>query len=124
MSRSYILLAEDDPVIGEMIRLALEEGGENVVHVRDGAEAIAAVERQSPALLLLDLLMPKMDGFRVLERMREGGYGVRTVILSNLSDEKSRDRCMALGAIDFIVKSNIDEEFLVDLVRKHRQVGQ
>ncbi|MFA6038663.1 MAG: response regulator [Candidatus Peribacteraceae bacterium] len=119
MPQPYILLAEDDLTIGEMMRLTLEESGYAVRSVRDGAETLAAVEERAPVLLFLDLLMPKKDGYAVLESLRESGHAFPVVVLSNLSDDRSRQRCTALGAASYFVKSNMDEEALLDLVKEY-----
>lgn len=114
-----ILIAEDDAFLGETIRLGLEDHDMSVRWVRDGEEAIRALDEDMPMLLLLDLLMPKKDGLAVLQHIREKGYKVPVVILSNLSGDMTPEKCYALGAKDYLVKSDMDEEDLWPNIQKY-----
>ena len=107
-----ILVAEDDPFFRETIQLALEEHGVNVVTSRHGGEAIEAMKKETPDLLLLDLLMPHTDGFAVLAHIKEQGFSFPVVILSNLSDDIDNEKCFSLGAKDYFIKSDMDEDEL------------
>ena len=68
--RAEVLVVDDDPATREMLRRTLAKGGWTVVEAADGREALTQLERAAPAVLLLDLMMPGMDGFEVLEAMR------------------------------------------------------
>lgn len=116
---NMILIAEDDAFLGETIRLGLEDHDMSVRWVRDGEEAIRALDEDMPMLLLLDLLMPKKDGLAVLQYIREKGYKVPVVILSNLSGDMTPEKCYALGAKDYLVKSDMDEEDLWPNIQKY-----
>ena len=107
-----ILLAEDEAFLKETIQLELEEHDVRVLTAMNGDEAIAEIESAQPDLLLLDLLMPKKDGYAVLQHIREKGYTFPIIILSNLSNEIDRDKCLALGARDYFIKSDMDEDEL------------
>lgn len=107
-----ILVAEDDPFFRETIQLNLEEHGAKVLLSKNGEEAIALLKSRKPNLLLLDLLMPKIDGFAVLSYMQEHEIQVPVIILSNLSEDIDHDKCFALGAKDYFVKSDMDESDL------------
>ncbi len=72
-----------------------------------------------PSILLLDLLMPKLDGYGVLEYIRSKGHDFPVVILSNLSDPLEKEKCFRLGAIDFLVKSDLDEGELWEHIKKY-----
>ncbi len=119
----FVLIAEDDAFLGETIRMGLEEHALRVEWVRDGEEAIAAVDKEQPALLLLDLLMPKKDGLAVLQHIKQQGYVFPIIILSNLSGDMTPEKCFALGATDYLVKSDMDEDELWPLVQKHLPVA-
>lgn len=110
--QSHILLAEDEAFLKETIQLELESHGVAVHAVMNGDEAIADIERDPPSLLLLDLLMPKKDGYAVLQYIREKAYTFPVVILSNLSNEMDREKCLLLGAKDYFIKSDMDEDDL------------
>ena len=109
---THILLAEDEAFLKETIQLELESHGATVHSVMNGEEAIADINKEQPSLLLLDLLMPKKDGYSVLLYIREKGYTFPIIILSNLSNEMDREKCLMLGAKDYFIKSDMDEDEL------------
>lgn len=114
-----ILLVEDDSFLRETMRLHLEEQGVKVQEAANGEEAIDIIERGKPHLLLLDLLMPKRDGYSVLSHIRERAYDFPVIILSNLSDYLDHNKCEKLGAKDFFIKSDMDEEELWPRIQKY-----
>jgi DNA-binding response OmpR family regulator len=115
----HILLAEDEAFLKETIQLELESRGVTVHAVMNGEEAIADIEKGEPVLLLLDLLMPKKDGYAVLQYIREHGFTFPVVILSNLSNEMDREKCLMLGAKDYFIKSDMDEDELWPKIQAH-----
>lgn len=114
-----VLVAEDDAFFRETIQLALEEHGVNVLTAKHGAEAIEALEKGHPDLMLLDLLMPHTDGFAVLTHIHEKKYSFPVIILSNLSDDIDNEKCFALGAKDYFIKSDMDEDELWPKISKY-----
>jgi len=114
-----ILVAEDDVFLGETICLALQENGAEARLARNGEEAVSLLDAEQPDLLLLDLIMPKKDGLHVLRHVRDKGYTFPIIILSNLSSDMDSQKCFSLGAQDYLVKSDMDENDLWPLVLKH-----
>jgi DNA-binding response OmpR family regulator len=114
-----ILVAEDDSFLGETICVALKEHGVEAHLAADGEEAIAYLDAKKPDLLLLDLIMPKKDGFAVLEHIKNKNYALPVIILSNLSTDLSPEKCRSLHAKDYILKSDIDEDELWPKVSKY-----
>jgi CheY-like chemotaxis protein len=112
-----ILLAEDEAFLRELIHMDIEGKGFEVRLASDGLEAIREIDERQPDLLLLDLLMPRKDGYGVLEHIRAHGYEFPIVIMSNLSDPAEQEKCERLGAKGFIVKSNIDDGELWEAIR-------
>ncbi len=86
----------------------LKEQGHIVVTAIDGQDAIEKIEEHQPSLLLLDLLMPRKDGYDVLRHIREKNYAFPVLMLSNMSEPKAEAQCRSLGAKDFIIKSTLD----------------
>ena len=121
MPNKYIIIAEDDVFIGKLFEMNITQEDWDVHLVTDGAQAIAAMEERMPDFLLLDLLMPKVDGFQVLEHMKEKGYSFPTFILSNLSQEIDEQRARDLGATEFFVKSELDVDELQATMRNAMQ---
>ena len=111
--KKTILVAEDDKFIRKLFRLNLTRDDWDIRVAINGQEAIESMDEQPPDMLLLDLLMPVIDGFGVLTHMRERGYHIPTIILSNLSQQMDRERSQQLGAIGYYVKSDLDIDELV-----------
>ncbi len=114
-----ILVAEDDAFLGETISIGLREHGMSVTLATNGEEAIAAVDKKQPDLMLLDLIMPKKDGFAVLQHIKDKKYAFPVIILSNLSGDMDPEKCFALGAKDYYVKSDMDEDELWPKIQKY-----
>ena len=99
-----ILVAEDDPDLALGLRNNLEIEGYDVRVARDGAEALALALEWQPALLVLDLVMPKIDGMRVLRELRERDSRVAVLILTARGEEADKVRGLKLGADDYVTK--------------------
>lgn len=115
-----IVLAEDDPDLAKLNQLVLETAGHHVEVATDGAEALEAVRRTEPDLLILDMQMPESDGIQVLEELRSepATADQPVVVMSNkdLTDGEER-RLIRLGVIDFLAKWKIDPKLLVGWIR-------
>jgi DNA-binding response OmpR family regulator len=113
MDTKLILVAEDDPVLKNLLGHTFA-GKYQTLYAKDGAEALQLFEKYKPALLMLDLLMPNVDGFAVLEKIRgrqDDLKKVPIIVVSNLGQEKDKERAKELGATDYLVKAenSIDE---------------
>lgn len=115
-TKKHVLIAEDDAFLAEIMQRVLSERGLRVSVARDGQEAIDAIEKERPSLLLLDLLMPNVDGYGVLIHLQEKKIVLPVIVLSNLSDKMNGDRCRQLGVESYFVKSDMDEDQLWPLV--------
>jgi len=103
--RPIVVLADDDPSIRLMVRHVLESEDFDIVEASDGLEAIKAVEKHHPALILLDAVMPGMDGFTTCEQIKEKGHtDIPVMMITGLDDDASVERAYEVGAIDFITK--------------------
>ncbi len=113
-----VLIAEDNAFLAGMMAKIIKANdvGADVVH--DGKNAVEFLKKQSPNLVLLDLLLPGSDGFEVLAYLKENKSRVPVVILSNLSDSATRKRCEAFGVKEYYVKSDIDEDQIWSVVKK------
>ena len=122
--KKRILIAEEEKAYSRPLVLKLQNAGFEVESVQNGEEALVAIERGNFDLLLCDLIMPKMDGFAVLEKVKERGLGPPVVVLSNLSQTDDEKKARALGAIGFVVKSNISIADVVDKVNQFLGVSK
>jgi diguanylate cyclase (GGDEF)-like protein len=103
--RPIVVLADDDPSIRLMVRHVLESEDFDIVEASDGLEAIKAVEKHHPALILLDAVMPGIDGFTTCEQIKDKGYtDIPVMMITGLDDDASVERAYEVGAIDFITK--------------------
>ena len=101
-----ILVIEDEKPMAKAMELKLTRAGFAVTAVFNGAAGLEALAQQPYDLIMCDLIMPKMDGFHLLEELRARNNTVPIIIMSNLSQEEDRARAMDLGARAFIVKSD------------------
>ncbi len=119
-----ILLVEDDPMISEIYTKKFAESGFDVLNAEDGEQVLKVAKDEKLDVILLDLMMPKMDGFQVVEKLRGGGYDpkIQIIISSNLSERDDRDKAIKLGANGFLAKSEYTPSDLVKEVQ--RLLGQ
>lgn len=113
-----VLVVEDDPDIGKLILLLLSAAGVEATLRTDGAAGLAAVTELRPDLLVLDVGLPVLDGWEVLERVRAGGGdGPRlpVLVLSAHAQEADRARGLAMGADGFVLKPFRNHELVAQL---------
>lgn len=111
-----ILIAEDEKSIAKVMQLKLQKNGFEVDTTGNGEEAIAALKAKSYDLLLLDLMMPKVDGFGVLEFIKKSKIKTKVIVTSNLSQEEDIQKSKELGAIDYLVKSDTPIQKIIEKV--------
>ncbi len=112
-----LLLVEDEAPLANVLMLELKNDGFSVDHVDNGKDAIAKTKKANYDLVLLDVVMPVMDGFETLEAMRKEGIDTPVIILSNISQEEEKNKAKKLGAIGYIVKSDTTLAEIIDQVR-------
>ncbi len=116
MARGNIFIAEDDPVLRSLYAKKFTVAGFAIRTGADGEEAIKMIEEDPPDLAILDIHMPKIDGFQVLEHFPRASRSFPVILLTNFGDEKFRARGKELGADDFFVKKDMTIRSLVDMV--------
>jgi DNA-binding response OmpR family regulator len=112
---SFILVVEDDPVLKNLLGHTFA-GKYQTLYAGDGNEALALFDKFKPAVILLDLMLPTMDGFTVLETLRkrdDEGKTVPVIVVSNLGQDSDKTRVMALGANAYLVKAEVDVDEIV-----------
>jgi two-component system KDP operon response regulator KdpE len=103
MTKDRILVVDDELSIVKFLRANLETRGYHVLAAMDGEEALSIFERELPDLVILDVMMPRMNGFEVCQRLREWSQ-TPIIMLSARGDEKDKVKCLDLGADDYITK--------------------
>lgn len=115
MVKTRILVVDDELIIIKLLRANLETRGYEVLAAMDGAEALQTLEMELPDLVILDIMMPKMDGFEVCRRIREWSQ-TPIIMLSARGDARDKVKCLELGADDYITKP-FDTNELISRVR-------
>ncbi len=105
--RVRVLFVEDDPSVAQMYKLKLELDGYDVQVATDGEQAVEVARQDPPDIVFLDIRLPKLDGFGVLEALRTDSKTehLPVVILSNYSEQQLIDRGLLLGARDYLIKT-------------------
>ena len=103
MRRTRILVVDDEPAIRKLLRAYLEKNGFDAMSAGDGTEALKLVEREAPDLMVLDIIMPRMDGFETCRRLREWS-SIPIIMLSAKDEEQDKVKCLENGADDYITK--------------------
>jgi DNA-binding response OmpR family regulator len=119
MSKS-ILIADDEPNIVLSLEFLLQEAGYHTEVARDGQEALEALGRHVPDMILLDVMMPRMSGFDVCQRIRENPAwcGIRVVMLSAKGREVEVHKGLALGADAYVTKPFAIKDLMAEVARQ------
>ena len=114
-----ILIIEDDKFLRELIAQKLYKENFEVSEAVDGEEGIEKIKSEKPDLILLDLILPGIDGFEVLSRMRDDPTvnSIPVIILSNLGQKEDVERGMKLGAVDYLIKAHFTPGEIVDKIK-------
>ena len=113
-----VLIAEDDTSLMEIMSMQLAKHGFEVHSANNGKKATEMLKTVTPDIILLDLLMPEMDGFEVLKYMQDNDIKVPTVVLTNLGQEENCEKSRELGAVDCCVKSDTPLTTLVEKINR------
>jgi len=119
-----ILLVEDDDALANVYTTRLEAEGFDVRRVANGEDALAAALEYHPDLVLLDVMMPKVSGFEVLDILRNTPQtsNVKVIVLTALSQESDRQRAESFGADDYMVKSQVVIADVIDRIKHHLNI--
>jgi DNA-binding response OmpR family regulator len=128
MSGELILLVDDEPNIIQLARLYLEQDGFRVHAVTDGKAALEAIASKHPALMVLDLMLPEVDGFEVCRRLRAENHPIPILILTARDDDVDKIVGLEMGADDYLTKPFNPRELVARvkalLRRSERQSAQ
>jgi len=113
---SRILVVEDDQALRDLYVLILKDAGFAVDEAPDGESALAAMQKGGYDLVLLDIVLPKMDGIRILEHLKatpSDSPNKKIVVLSNLGHDEIISNAMTLGAVGYLIKSDYTPDQIV-----------
>ena len=116
-----ILIVEDDIHVSRLFQIQFEKMGFATVLGFDGEEAIKMLANEKPDLVILDLMIPKKDGFEVIEEIRKNSFFLKTpvIVISNLGQETDKARALGLGATEYLVKIDHPIQDIVDMVKAY-----
>ncbi len=120
-SKKKILIIEDERIIIELLAKKLIASGYEVVMARDGEEGLEKIDQEKPDLVLLDIVLPKMDGMEVLKKAKsnEATRDIPVVIISNSGQPVELDKAKRLGANDWLVKTEFDPVEVIQKVKEN-----
>lgn len=116
---SKIAIIEDDAAISQMYRIKFETEDYEVDTAENGKLGLALIEKMKPDIVLLDLMMPEMNGDEMLQKLRKTAYGknIKVIILTNMGESEAPDSIKELGVLAFIVKANMTPRQVAELVK-------
>jgi len=117
--KKVLLLIEDDPLMLRMYKKLFELEGYEILLAEGGQEGIIMAIENKPALILLDIMMPKMDGFEVLASLKGNNNtkDIPVVVLTNLAGQQDAERALTMGAKKYIIKSEQDPKEVAKMVK-------
>lgn len=121
MQEKYkILLIEDEPELAGLFSISLQQAGFQMEVLPDGENAVSLIKKMKPDLVLLDLIIPKKDGYEILKEIKgdQAIKGVLIYVFSNLTQKAEIERAMKLGAKDYLIKSDYTPSKLVEKVNE------
>ena len=118
-----VLIVEDETNIVDILSFNLERDGYNTIEAYDGQTGLQLAQEQNPDLILLDLMLPKMDGFEVCRRLRQEGCAIPIIMLTAREEEADKVMGLELGADDYITKPFAMRELLARVKANIRRAG-
>jgi len=117
--KQTIMIVEDDSFVMDIYKTKLSQEGFAVVEAENGMEAIKKLKDVKPSLILLDIIMPYMDGLEVLKKIKENEEtkNIPVILLTNLSQKEEVDKGMALGARDYLIKSHFTPSEVLEKIK-------
>ncbi len=125
IQRKYkVAIVEDEPFLASMYTTKFELEGFEVLRAGDGGEGLKLIKEAKPDIVLLDVVMPKMDGFEVLTTLRGEAETAKlpVILLTNLGQSSDIEKGLALGANDYIIKANYTPAQVVAKVKEHLKI--
>lgn len=118
-AKQKILIIEDETALTDVLRSRLKKEGYEVSAAEDGKKGYDAIIAWQPDLILLDIVMPKMDGYEVLEKMNKNNIKRPVIIISNSGQPVEIEKTKKLGAVDHLIKTEFDPQEVIAKVKAH-----
>jgi DNA-binding response OmpR family regulator len=115
-----VLIVEDDPFLADIYITKFTQEGFNVRMAGDGETGLQKLEEEKPEIILLDIILPRMDGFAVLKKIKEDPKfkDIPVLLLTNLGQKEEIERGLKLGASQYLIKAHHSPKEVIELVKK------
>ena len=120
-NKKKVLLVEDDKTISLMYKIKIETGGFEVLTADNGADGLSLAKKQKPDIIMLDVILPQLDGFSVLEELKKDAStkNIPVVMLTNLGTEEDKEKGEKLGATDYLVKASLTPAQVEEKIKQY-----
>ncbi len=119
-NKKKILVVEDDPMISSMYKTKFEADGFEVFTADNGATGLELIKKEEPDIVMLDIILPQLDGFSVLEQIKKDKTtkDIPVIMLTNLSTEEDKEKGKKMGALDYLVKASLTPGQISEKIKK------
>lgn len=116
----HVMLVEDDEFLSDIYHKKFEMEGFKISYADNGEKGLEDIKKKKPDIVLLDILLPKMDGFTVLEKLKEDDSvkNIPVILLTNLGQRDDVQKGMEKGAVDYLIKAHFKPSEVVDKIKK------
>lgn len=121
-----VLIIEDDTFISELYKVVFSKRGYEPIIAKDGEEGFLKVQELRPRIVLLDIMMPKMNGLEMLQKLKKETdlQGISIIVLTNLSESTIENQILEAGALKYLIKSRYTPDQIVDIVQETIAEGE
>lgn len=119
--KKRILIIEDDGAINSMYKAKFESNGFEVFSAENGADGLVLAQKEKPDLIMLDVILPQLDGFSVLEKLKKDTKTkkIPVVMLTNLGTDEDKEKGEKNGALDYLVKASLTPAQIGDKIKEY-----
>jgi len=120
-NKKKILIVEDDPMISSIYKTKFEADGFAAVVAGNGAEGLDIARKEQPDIIMLDVILPQIDGFSVLEELKKDKLtkDIPVIMLTNLGTDEDKAKGEKMGAVDYFVKASLTPAQISEKIKKH-----
>jgi DNA-binding response OmpR family regulator len=118
-NKTKILIIEDEKILSDVLEAKLKKEGYDTVVAVDGVEGLNKIKEWHPDIILLDIVMPKMNGYEVLEKMKEEKIIIPVIIISNSGQPVELEKIKKLGAVDYLIKTKFNPSDVITKIKKY-----
>jgi len=123
MAKNKILIIEDEEILLDVLSKKIKDEGFEVLVARDGEDGLRQIRERKPDLVILDMLLPKVDGFSILKEVKDSSINVPIVIVSNSGQPVDIDKALKLGACDYLVKAEFEPDEVIEKINQCLIIG-